>query len=450
MLGQAVATHLNCSQLNFPINNFHHKPPMDLKILIKSCELKRIVNSYVVVQMDELKFPEKKKRVEKQRTDIIVESSGPKFKNNLFHFENLNLGSRITVKFGCFRTTKIADDNADIDLLVSSSTVFGIAVLTLTQRIITHLRENPSFEESLKLMDINHDQEMGRIDIAFKFDHRDISTKVTEDKRMAERYYYDLFEEDNTKIAEASAKIEEICLTKQTEFESIVKKLEYIRSADRVVQVDLARLKEEKERLETENQDMRSRLDKLRNYKELDIQIDMLGDSPQGNEILRKKYATLLNKISFERSVYNELTEHYFQIQDKLGYKEKVSKSLKELKQARETQAFHLQRHEDQMPQLLGLRETVRSQESIISNLEYSIKEELQRKDKSKMTQVDVNYQRLKNERNLLKEKDLQLQMLLGMNDGRLTREMVAQLKTEKYFQTDTAELRKLKATAND
>ena len=102
------------------------------------------------------------------------------------------------------------------------------------------------------------------------------------------------------------------------------------------------------------------------------------------------------------------------------------------------------------MPQLLGLRETVRSQESIISNLEYSIKEELQRKDKSKMTQVDVNYQRLKNERNLLKEKDLQLQMLLGMNDGRLTREMVAQLKTEKYFQTDTAELRKLKATAND
>jgi hypothetical protein len=216
------------------------------------------------------------------------------------------------------------------------------------------------------------------------------------------------------------------------------------------VQVDLARLKEEKERLETENQDMRSRLDKLRNYKELDIQIDMLGDSPQGNEILRKKYATLLNKISFERSVYNELTEHYFQIQDKLGYKEKVSKSLKELKQARETQAFHLQRHEDQMPQLLGLRETVRSQESIISNLEYSIKEELSRKDKSKMTQVDVNYQRLKNERNLLKEKDLQLQMLLGMNDGRLTREMVARLKTEKFFQTDTAELRKLKATAND
>ena len=60
------------------------------------------------------------------------------------------------------------------------------------------------------------------------------------------------------------------------------------------------------------------------------------------------------------------------------------------------------------------MRETVRSQESIIGNLECSIKEELTKKDKSKMTQINVNYQRLKNQRNLLKEKDIQLQLLLG------------------------------------
>lgn len=109
-----------------------------------------------------------------------------------------------------------------------------------------------------------------------------------------------------------------------------------------------------------------------------------------------------------------------------------------------------MQRHEDQMPTLLGLRETVRSQESIITNLEQSIKEGLSNKDKSKMTQIDVNYQKLKNERNLLREKDLQLRMLLGMNDGKLTREMVEDFKKDKMFSTESEPLRVLKGQAND
>ena len=109
-----------------------------------------------------------------------------------------------------------------------------------------------------------------------------------------------------------------------------------------------------------------------------------------------------------------------------------------------------MQRHEDQMPTLLGLRETVRSQESIITNLEQSIKEGLAQKDKSRITAVDVNYQKLKNERNILREKDLQLRMLLSMNDGKLTREMVDNFKKDKMFSTDSDAQRILKAQAND
>ena len=35
--------------------------------------------------------------------------------------------------------------------------------------------------------------------------------------------------------------------------------------------------------------------------------------------------ASVYNKITFERSIYNELTEHYFQIKDKLEYKKRNS-----------------------------------------------------------------------------------------------------------------------------
>lgn len=248
---------------------------MDLKILIKSCELKKIGNFYIVVQMDEVIYPQKHKRVEKQRTDIIVETSGPKFKKNLFNFENVNLGSRITIKFGCFRTQQVIDEKVSLEHLVNSSMIYGLAVITLTQRIITHLRENTCFEESLKLMDINHDSEMGRVDIAFKFQHRDIGTKVEEDKRLLDRYYFDLFEEDEEKIKEKSNKVSEVCDNKQTEFENVIKKLEYIRSAERVVMVDMARLKDEKNQLEKDNEEMRQKLKQGKDYKELDIQIDV-------------------------------------------------------------------------------------------------------------------------------------------------------------------------------
>lgn len=44
----------------------------------------------------------------------------------------------------------------------------------------------------------------------------------------------------------------------------------------------------------------------------------MLKTTDQGVDTLRHKLALLMNKLQFERSIYNELSENYFQIENQL------------------------------------------------------------------------------------------------------------------------------------
>lgn len=54
------------------------------------------------------------------RTNICAESAAPIFKKNLFNFEGISLGSRLTLKIGCFMTQNV-DENMNMQQLTVSN-----------------------------------------------------------------------------------------------------------------------------------------------------------------------------------------------------------------------------------------------------------------------------------------------------------------------------------------
>lgn len=95
---------------------------MDLKILVKRTELKHRSNYYLIVQLDELRFPSKETKTTKHRTEVVPFSSGPIFHKNLFEFENLDLGSRVTLKLAVF-VTKLSEGDFTLEELMVISLV---------------------------------------------------------------------------------------------------------------------------------------------------------------------------------------------------------------------------------------------------------------------------------------------------------------------------------------
>ena len=89
---------------------------MDLKVLINQCSLAETGNFFVVVQIDELLYEERKKKTQKFRTELQLNTSNPHFRKNVFLFENLSFGSKLTFKLGCF-SCRLLSEPSDIKIL---------------------------------------------------------------------------------------------------------------------------------------------------------------------------------------------------------------------------------------------------------------------------------------------------------------------------------------------
>lgn len=77
---------------------------------------------------------------------------------------------------------------------------------------------------------------------------------------------------------------------KQAQLGEVLQKVDYIKTSHKSISVEAAHLKRQKDIVEKENYDIRSKLDKLENINELDIQIDLLKQSDHGIDILREIY----------------------------------------------------------------------------------------------------------------------------------------------------------------
>lgn len=74
--------------------------------------------------------------------------------------------------------------------------------ITLTQRLVTLLRENSTLEQNLILYDGAKEIERGRIDIGLKFEPSTIEQIVEEDVRKIEDLYFDPFVESQAIISQ--------------------------------------------------------------------------------------------------------------------------------------------------------------------------------------------------------------------------------------------------------
>jgi len=115
--------------------------------------------------------------------------------------------------------------------------------------MITLLRDQPMIEQNLMLLDGGSGEEVGRIDIAIRLDPTSISAVVEEDVRKIEQQYFDPFVQDSDEIRRKLKKTEAICDAKQLELEETVRKVETLRTAQKSVEVELAKLKETRSKI---------------------------------------------------------------------------------------------------------------------------------------------------------------------------------------------------------
>ena len=90
---------------------------MELRVLLRSLELKKTANFFAMIQFEEVMFPSKKLRADKFRTNICANTSSPRFTKNVFVFENVGISNRLTLKFAIFSTAKI-DESQNVEELI--------------------------------------------------------------------------------------------------------------------------------------------------------------------------------------------------------------------------------------------------------------------------------------------------------------------------------------------
>lgn len=122
----------------------------------------------------------------------------------------------------------------------------------MTQRLITLLRDNPRVDDSLVLCDGASGAEVGRLDLSLRIDAVGMQAIVDEDVRRVERLYYDPFEVNDDVVADNLKKVEAMLDAKQVELEEVQLKVQTIRTAEKSVEIELAKLREERDKIKVE------------------------------------------------------------------------------------------------------------------------------------------------------------------------------------------------------
>lgn len=128
---------------------------------------------------------------------------------------------------------------------------------------------------------------------------------------------------------------------------------------------------------------------------------------------------------------------------------EELNQKYEELKAAHREQQFHVKKCQDLMPTLRKAEETMASQESIIKNFEDQIKEYLNSRNKAEEYECRIRLKQVMHEKEVLREKNNQLDTLFKMHEGVLPRGVVVELAKDPMLEHDPVELNHLKERAS-
>ncbi|CAD8210830.1 unnamed protein product [Paramecium octaurelia] len=407
---------------------------MDLKVIIQNCVLVTQGNFFMVVQIDELQYTSKEKKTQKFRSEVQFTNAHPQFRKNVFQFTNLSYGDRVTLKVGCFNT-RLTSEPQEQRKLLEHSILFGTMQLVLTVKLLEVLRiEGQLQHESLLYDPEDQRKEKGRISILLRHQSHDLKAQVEDDVERIEEIYYDPFEKDEAVIRRKLQRVELKLTSLNLSMEPIQKKLNFIRTAHKQISFDLATLRQQKDQIEEENNYFQKIVNQKNDVKELHIQIDLLCNTDYGQDILKKKLVLLMNKLEFERRIYHELSNHYYQIESAHTEAKTKTQELQTLKETIQEQDFLIKRLEDQRPILTNLKETMENQENIILSLQDTIKETSKNLTRLDKQQLFYNLDKLRADQQLLKQKQVQLQHISEMNKGEIPRSFFEQFKNDEFF----------------
>lgn len=374
---------------------------------------------FLQVELEQQVFPSKEKFKQKQRTDLKV-SSSPSFSRNIFVFHDVSLSNRISLKLGAVEVpSKSSLDSSQISetkLNPSDCICQGVYTLVLTQRIISSLRDSVPFLESLHLKHPLTSSETCTVKLSLSFRIYGTEELIIQNERELRKIEFEVYEQNPTVIQDKLNKVIELCAKKAKELEDWITKTDSMKNALRSITTDFAMLEKQKMQLETMNDAYRRELERLRNLEDIHIQIDLLMTSEQGVIILKQKLEKLLYRYNLEQQRYQTLTSQWLDIEAKQRGSELLKQKLQEVRDANSQAMFHIKRYSEMLPEVLVLRDQVRSYNSMISSLESDLKSTKIENNPL----ISIQLEKLRYNKSILNEKYKQLQLSLSDNKGLL------------------------------
>lgn len=407
---------------------------MDIQLEIFRVDYTKQSCWFLQVELEQQSFPSKQKHKQKQRTDL-KQSSSPQYDRNVFVFSDVSLANRISLKLGAVEVPSKShlDSSQLVNAKLSPAECIcqGVYTLVLTQRIIAQLRDSVPFLESLDLKHPDSSQEACKVKLSLSFRIYGTEELIIENEKELRKIGFEVYEQSPTVIQEKLNKITALCQKKSKELEEWISKTDRIKNALRSISTDLAMLENQKIQLESMNQAYRREIDRLKNLEDVHIQIDLLMTSEPGVILLKQKLEKLLFRYSMEQKRYQTLTEQWMEIEAKQRGTDLLKQKLQEVSDANSQAMFHIKRYSDMLPEVLVLRDQVRSYNLMISNLETDLKSI--KVENNPLLVIEL--QKLRYNKSILNEKYKQLQMQLQDNQGLLALSDLQSLNLDEKFQ---------------
>jgi len=179
-----------------------------------------------------------------------------------------------------------------------------------------------------------------------------------------------------------------------------------------ITEFDKIKLSEERDKLLNLFNNHKKEVMKFQNYKELPIEVELLIQSQQGINILKKKFAIMTNQFFSEKNrrrvfenEFKELIPDIFKTNFQKNKFEFLNRASQELD-------FHIKRFSDMIPLTKSYEQRFQNNKSIIENLEKNISFYVEKKKEKAINSIDnfnAEVKKLNIEKNILLEKKKQL-----------------------------------------
>lgn len=382
-------------------------------------------NFFLLVQLDETEFPKKLRRTQKYRTEIDYSTEFPQFHKNYFEFNNVQLGNKLVIRVGLFTFNNVSivtqeqkrTNNIPPKLLFDNSTLLGSVDVLINSSWVKLLRKSKFVETDVRLI---HPEvrlkETGHVFFKISIKSQTLDTKIYEDNKEIEKVYYDPFEKDKQKISEKLKMIIILNEERQFDLNKLQKKLDKANNNAAYASREKSKVEAELKAQENENTQLKRHLFKIQNYDEIHIEIDLLSQSPQGIQIMEKKYAILLGQYSLQKQIRFEYENQYAEIEPLMTKINIIKNRLGIVKNANEELKFNYKRHQDMLPLITTYQEKIKNNDKIIENYKNNIKDIIDIRNQNSELSLDEINKRIEmfdKERKKLEEKKVQMNLYI-------------------------------------